>query len=596
MIKTINELFYQVAERKQDRVMLYKQTVKWIPIASHELYRDAVGVAKSLRQWGIAKGDRVAILSENRPEWPTAEFGAMLIGAVVVPIYPTLTGEQSAYMLHDSGTRVIFVSTVDQFKKVLAIKDQTRLEKIVVMDYIGVPEGIPMHRMMHNGPATRDAEFDAEAQAIAPEDLATIIYTSGTTGTPKGVMLTHGNLASNLLHTLSEFPIGGPQDVSLSFLPLSHITARHVDYAMLYHRVTIAYCSAIDQLPVALREVRPTIFVSVPRVLEKIQKQVQLQTKAGPKRAVYKWAMRVGQANRTEILAGRTPTSFPWRLANKLLYSKVRKALGGRAKIYISGGAPLGRDLAEWYADIGMRIHEGYGLTETSPVIALNTPQAHKLGTVGKPLVNVEVRIAEDGEILVRGPSVFKSYWNLPQETAAALTDDGWFKTGDIGNVDEDGFLSVTDRKKDLIKTSGGKFITPQPIEGKLKVHSLVAEAVVIGDRQKFPSVVIAPNFAELEMWAQENGVAFKDREDLLQQPKVRHLYDHIVGEVNRNLAQFEKLKKTLLVADEFTIANGWLTPSGKLKRRVVEERYRQRIQQMYAEQAAKPTEAATVS
>jgi long-chain acyl-CoA synthetase len=595
-VKTINEVFYSVVERHQDRAMLYKQTVKWIPIASRELYRDAVGVANSLRQWGIGKGDRVAILSENRPEWPTAEFGAMLIGAVVVPIYPTLTAEQSAYMLRDSGARVIFVSTVEQLQKVQAIRLQTALEKIVVMDYIGVPEGIPMHRLMHNGPAARDAEFDAAARSVQPDDLATIIYTSGTTGTPKGAMLTQGNLASNLIHSLSDFPVGGPKDVSLSFLPLSHITARHVDYAMFHHGVTIAYCPFIDQLPSALREVRPTILVAVPRVLEKIQKQVQLQTKAGVKHAVYKWAMRVGKSNRADILAGRRPAAFPWRLADRLLYSKVRKALGGRVKIYISGGAPLGRDLAQWYADIGIRIHEGYGLTETSPVIALNNPHAHKLGTVGKPLPNVEVKIADDGEILVRGPSIFKSYWNLPAETEAAFTPDGWFKTGDIGELDSDGFLSVTDRKKDLLKTSGGKFICPQPIEAKIKSNSLVAEAVVIGDRQKFPSVVIAPNFAELETWARENNLAFKGREHLLRQPKVKSLYEGIVAGVNRELAQFEKVKKTLLVADEFTVADGSLTPSFKLKRRVVEERYRKRIQQMYAEQAEKPVEKATVT
>jgi len=594
-VNTINEVFYSVVERNHDRVMLYKQTVKWIPISSRELYRDAVGVANSLRQWGIGKGDRVAILSENRPEWPTAEFGAMLIGAVVVPIYPTLTAEQSAYMLRDSGARMIFVSTAEQFKKVVAVRQQTALEKIVVMDYIGVPEGIPMHRLMHNGPAGRDAEFDAAARAAQPDDLATIIYTSGTTGTPKGVMLTQGNLASNLIHSMSEFAVSGPKDVSLSFLPLSHITARHVDYAMFYHGVTIAYCPFIDQLPSALREVRPTIMVAVPRVLEKIQKQVQLQTKTGVKHAVYKWAMRVGKANRAEILAGRRPAAFPWRLADRLLYSKVRKALGGRVKVYISGGAPLGRDLAQWYADIGIRIHEGYGLTETSPVIAVNKPNAHRLGTVGKPLANVEVRIADDGEILVRGPSIFKSYWNLPAETEAAFTPDGWFKTGDVGELDSDGFLLVTDRKKDLLKTSGGKFITPQPIERKLKSSSLVGEAIVIGDRQKFPSVVIAPNFAELETWARENNVAFNNRDDLLRQPKVKSLFDSIVAGVNRELAQFEKVKKILLVADEFTVADGSLTPSFKLKRRVVEERYRKRIQQMYAEQPEKPSQPAVV-
>jgi long-chain acyl-CoA synthetase len=300
------------------------------------------------------------------------------------------------------------------------------------------------------------------------------------------------------------------------------------------------------------------------------------------KHKVYQWALRVGRAHRDEILAGKRPTSPDWKLADRFVFSKIRQALGGRVKIYISGGAPLGRDLAEWYANVGIRIHEGYGLTETSPVIALNKPNAHKIGTVGRPLRNVDVRIADDGEILVHGPSVFKGYWNMPAETAAALTPDGWFKTGDIGNLDADGFLSVTDRKKDLIKTSGGKFIAPQPIERKLQSNLYVGEAIVIGDRFKFPSVVIAPNFAELERWARENGLGFRSREDLIGHGKVRELFDGIVAEVNRDLAQFEKLKKVLLVADEFSVADGSLTPTLKLKRRVVEERYRRHIQRLY--------------
>ncbi len=584
-LRTINDLFYRIVERKRPRVMLFKQGTKWTPIASHELYRDTVGVAKWLASSGIGKGDRVAILSENRPEWPTAEFATMLLGAVVVPIYSTLTGEQTAYMLRDSGARVVFVSSVDQFKKVQAIREQSAIEKIVVMDYIGIPEGIPMHRLMHDGPKERDAALDARAAEIGPDDLATIIYTSGTTGTPKGAMLTHGNLASNFTVSLKGFPLAD-DDISLSFLPLSHITARHVDYAMLYHGVTVAYCPFIDALPQALKEVRPTVMVSVPRVLEKIQKQTQLATKSGVKHTIYRKAIQVGQAYRSEILAGNKPTSRDWRIADRVVFSKVRFALGGRVRIFISGGAPLGLDLAEWYADIGIRVHEGYGLTETSPVIAVNKPAAHKIGTVGKPLPNVEVKIAADGEILVRGPSIFKGYWNQPDETAAALEPDGWFHTGDIGHIDEDGYLLVTDRKKDLIKTSGGKFIAPQPIEQKLKNNSLVAEAVVIGDKKKFPAVIIAPNFIELLPWAKSNGIDIKDRQELVNDARVREIYESIVANVNADLAQFEKLKKVLIVPDEFTIADGTLTPTLKVKRRVVEERYKAEIQHLYAEAA----------
>jgi long-chain acyl-CoA synthetase len=594
-LRTINDLFYRIVDRKRERVMLFKQGTKWIPIASHELYRDTVGVAKWLTESGIRKGDRVAILSENRPEWPTAEFATLLLGAAVVPIYATLTGEQTAYMLKDSGARVAFVSSVEQFKKVLGIRTQTAIEKIVVMDYIGIPEGIPMHRLMHDGPKERDASFDARAAEIGPEDLATIIYTSGTTGTPKGAILTHGNLTSNFTVSLRGFPLAdNDTEISLSFLPLSHITARHVDYAMLYHGVTIAYCPSIDALPQALKEVRPTVLVSVPRVLEKIQKQTQLAAKSGVKHTIYRKALQVGQAYRTEILAGRKPAAREWRIVDRLVFSKVRDALGGRVKTFISGGAPLGLELAEWYADIGIRIHEGYGLTETSPVIAVNKPAAHKIGSVGRPLPNVEVRIAEDGEILVRGPSVFNGYWNRPEETMQALEPDGWFHTGDIGHIDDEGYLFVTDRKKDLLKTSGGKFIAPQPIEQKLKNNSLIAEAVVIGDKKKFPAVLIAPNFAELLPWAKANGIEIKDRQELVKDSRVREMYESIVANVNLDLAQFEKLKKVLVIADEFTIADGSLTPTLKVKRRVVEERYKALIQRMYAEQAERDAVAST--
>ena len=588
-LNTINDLFYRIVGRESARVMMYKQTVRWIPISSRELYRDVVGVAKTLAEWGIRKGDRVAILSENRPEWATAEFGTLLLGAVVVPIYPTLTPDQTAYMLKDSGARVAFVSTAEQFKKIQSVRAQTALDQVIVMDYIGMPEGVPMHRMMHNGPPQGDADFDAHAREIQPDDLATIIYTSGTTGTPKGAMLTHGNLASNVLVSLEGFPLA-EQDINLSFLPLSHITARHVDYAMLYHGVTVAYCPFIDELPTALKEVRPTVMVAVPRVLEKVQRQTQLATKAGMKHTIYVKAMRVGRANRDLVLAGQTPDSMEWKVADRLVFSKVRKALGGRVKVFISGGAPLGRDLAEWYADIGIRIHEGYGLTETSPVIAVNKPAAHKIGTVGRPLPNVEVRIADDGEILVRGPSVFKGYWNLPEETARALEPDGWFHTGDIGHLDEEGYLSVTDRKKELVKTSGGKFIAPAPIEQKLKSNPLVGEAIVIGDKRKFPSVIVAPNFAELEPWARSAGITSIDRTTLITDGRVRKLYDDIVDRLNAELAQFEKIKRVLLVPDEFTIANGALTPTMKIKRRVIEDRYQPQIQKLYADEAGRPS------
>src|SRR5581483_10456657 len=588
---TINDIFYGIVDSSRDRVMTYKQTVKWIPIASRELYRDAVGVARTLASWGIQRGDRVAILSENRPEWALADFGAMLLGAVVVPIYTTLTAEQTAYLLKDSGARVIFLSTAEQLKKFLEIRHDTQVEKAVIMDYVGITEAIPMHRLMHEGPVARDAEFDAQAKSIGPDDLATIIYTSGTTGVPKGVMLTHGNLASNIACSLEAFGVGH-SDSYISFLPLSHVTARHVDYAMLYHNVTVSYCPMIDQLLKTIVEVRPTVFVAVPRVYEKIYYQVQQRTHAGLKNKMYRWALKVGHAHRDEVLAGKTPPNLAWKLADKLVFSQLRQALGSRVQLFISGGAPLGRELAGWYADVGIRIHEGYGLTETSPVISVNTPKAHKLGTVGKALENVEVKIADDGEILVRGPSVFREYWKSPEETRNAFVD-GWFKTGDIGNLDRDGFLSVTDRKKDLIKTSGGKFIAPQPLENKLKANPMVQEAVLVGDKRKFVSVLIQPNFAVVEEWCRRNQVSFSSREDLVQNVKVRALFEAVVATLNEDLARFETVKKLLLVSEDFSIASGTMTPSMKVRRRMVEERYRLEIDSLYAEE---PVPAAEVT
>jgi long-chain acyl-CoA synthetase len=338
----------------------------------------------------------------------------------------------------------------------------------------------------------------------------------------------------------------------------------------------------VDQLPQALQEVRPTIFVGVPRVYEKVHTQVDLKAKGFPKQWIYRWALSVGRAHRAEILAGHVPASLAWRIADWLLYSKVRAGMGDRAQLYISGGAPLGRELAQWFADVSIRIHEGYGLTETSPVIAVNTPEAHKLGTVGKPLPNIEVRIADDGEVLVRGPSVFQGYWSLPEETRNAFVD-GWFKTGDIGNIDKDGFLSITDRKKDLIKTSGGKFIAPQPMENSLKHHALIAEAVVLGDKRKFPAALICPYFPLLEDWARNNSIAFSSRRELVAAPKVLALYEAIIADFNQNLARFEQLKKIILVAEEFSAEDGTLTASMKLKRRVVEDRYKREIEEMYA-------------
>ena len=596
-LATLNDIFFSAVERNLDRIMLYREGGNWRPISSRQFGQMVARTARALHEWGIRPGDRVAILSENRPEWPTADMATLALRAVTVPLYTTLTAEQSAYVLKDSGCRVIFLSSDQHLQKVLRILSQTALERIVVMDPVEftgnltpyASKCISMSKILETGPDDLGPDLEAQARSTTPADLATIVYTSGTTGTSKGAMLTHGNIASNIQCSLQGFAMH-PGLISISFLPLCHITARHVDFAMFYHGVTLAYCPFIDRLPEALREVRPSVFVAVPRVYEKIYAATELKAKAFPKRPIFKWAKTVGRKQKPKILAGNTPNSPLWKLANKLVFSKIREGMGGMVGTFISGGAPLGRELAEWYADFGIRIHEGYGLTETSPVIAVNNPVHHRIGTVGKTLPNIEVRIAEDGEILVRGPSIFKGYWNRPEETKAAMVD-GWFKTGDIGNIDDEGYLSVTDRKKDLIKTSGGKFIAPQPIENSLKLNSFVGVAAILGERRKFPAVMISPNFVMLEEWARTNNIPFSSRADLVADPKVQGLYEEIVEGINKNLARFEKLKRVLVVADEFTPENGIMTPTLKLRRRVVEERYHRQIEDLYtqAETASVP-------
>jgi long-chain acyl-CoA synthetase len=578
-IQTLNDILFAIAGRDQQRCMLRRVDTEWVPISAREFALKVSGVVQALRSWGISRGDGVAILSENRHEWMVADFACMRLGAVVVPIYTTLTPEQTAYILTDSGARAIFVSSQKHLEKTLSILPNTNLEHVAVMDEVSDPRAAKMSALMQ---LPGDNELLALARSTQPDQLATIIYTSGTTGTPKGVMLTHGNMAANINYSLREFGFGGGMSC-VSFLPLSHVTARSVDLGLLYSGVTLAHLPQIDQLPQALREVRPNILLSVPRVYEKIHSQVELNAAKFPKKHIYHWAMSIGRAHRNEILAGKTPRSFSWKLANKLVFSKVRAGIGGRVGFFISGGAPLGRELAEWYADIGIRIHEGYGLTETSPVIAVNTPNAHRVGSVGKPLENVEVRIADDGEILVRGPSVFRAYWNKPQETREAFVED-WFKTGDIGHIDEDGFLYVTDRKKDLLKTSGGKFIAPQPIESSLKLYPWIAEAIVIGDKRKFPAVLIVPNFTAVETYARMGGLAFSSRQELISIPEVHARYADIVRSVNEDLAQFERLKKFRLVSEELSSANGTLTASMKIRRRAIEEHFKPEIDEMYSE------------
>jgi long-chain acyl-CoA synthetase len=590
ILQTLVDVLNSVVDHNLDAAMAYRKDGVWHNICAKEVYVRVSNTARCLQGWGILKGDRVAILSENRPEWAIADFAAQLLGAVDVPIYPTLTAEQVQFILQDSGVKVAFVSTAVQLAKIKSVQSQTQVEKIIVMDEVapGSEEsGVVRMSSICSGPLAefvRDAELDALGKTMAPDDLATIIYTSGTTGTPKGVMLSHKNILSNINASTGIFQWSNKQGY-ISFLPLSHITARHVDYVMLATGIGVSYCSSFDDLPGMLQQVRPSNFVSVPRVYEKVRKEAERRAATGVKKMIFEWALGVGRAHREDTLAGRVPNSISWKIADALVFSKVRAGIGGRAECCISGGAPLGRELAEWFADVGIRIFEGYGLTETSPVISINTAAHLRLGSVGRPLPNVECKIATDGELMVRAPSVTRGYWKLPEETKNAF-EDGWFKTGDIGMIDGDGFLFITDRKKDLLKTSGGKMIAPQPIENALKANVLVAQATVIGDKRKYAAVIIAPNFLLLEDWAQVNHVNFANREELVHNDRVRALYEGIVADLNTRLAQFERMKRVILVPDEFSIETGEITPSLKLKRRVVEKKYAKLIEALYAEAA----------
>jgi long-chain acyl-CoA synthetase len=595
-ISTINDLFRRIAVAANPRTVLWEDELgQWQPISSDQIYQRVRALAQVFLGWGVQKGDRIALIAENRWEWAVTDFATLAIGAVDVPIYPTLTGEQEAVLLRDAGCRIAVVSTRQQFEKLSAVRGETELERIVLMDSLEPPEGaIAFSALLADADARgseRDPVFDALVRAVEPKDLATLIYTSGTTGEPKGVALTHGNIAANQNFCGAGFNFN-PADSCISFLPLSHITARALDYVMYYYGAQVAYCSKFDKLPQAMRAVKPTVIVGVPRVYEKIRQVVEQRSSVSPvKKRILAWAVGLGSAHSETVYGGRQPSSLLWKLADKLVYSKVSEAFGGRVRAYVSGGAPLGMDTAQWFASVGIAIREGYGLTETSPVISLNTPVVHRMGSTGRSLPNVELKLAGDGELLVRGPSVFAGYFQKPEATAECFDEEGYFRTGDIGHLDADGFLFITDRKKDLLKTSGGKFVAPQPIENKLKNNLLVAQCALVGDKHKFISVLVSPNFAALEAWALQHGIEAKSRAELVADSRVVARYGEIVREVNGSLANFETLKRFRVVAEEWTLDSGELTSSMKLKRRVITARYAAAIDEIYGDEATSRAE-----
>ena len=593
---TLNQLFFSAIERynKPDALQVKVGGV-YQPISHQRLAERARRTAIGLQTLGMRKGDRVAILSENRPEWAIADYGCLTGGLTDVAIYPNLPPDQVAYILRDSGSSAIFVSTDAQAEKIRQIRGECPSLRCVINFSSARSPGVDLTlaELEAKGAERETAEsiaaYRRSADAVHPDDLATLIYTSGTTGEPKGVMLTHDNIYSNVMASAIEIPFAG-DDACLSFLPLSHIFERMAGhYLMMHTGTTIAYAESIDTVPIDMQSVKPTLILSVPRLYEKMYARVLENALAGGalKKRIFFWARSVADRWATEKLAGREPggaLGFQYRLAQKLVFSKLKDRTGRRLRYFVSGGAPLAPEINKFFYAAGLVILEGYGLTETSPVISVNTPSAFKIGTVGKPVPGVEVMIASDGEICTRGPHVMKGYYNKPRETAEAIDGEGWFHTGDIGEI-EDGFLRITDRKKDLIATSGGKKIAPQPIENKVKTNKYVAQAVMIGDKRKFPAMLVVPNWEQLEKWARYKNLIWTERAQLLQMPTVRAKMEKEVAEELQGLARFEMPKKVALLEHDFSIERGELTPTLKVKRRVIDQSYKSIIDSLYVDE-----------
>ena len=596
-LRTIADLPFHVLGRHPKALLVGRcRGNEIVGQSTREWFDDLRDLSLGLAEAGIRAGDRVAIVSESRPEWLMADLAIVLGGAVTVPVFPTLAANQARYVLQDSGARVAFVSNATQLEKIQAIRHQLpALEAVVVFDADAAQSSsasvMKFDTLKERGHARILAEwgtgraFRDRAKAVNPSDLATIIYTSGTTGEPKGVMLTHQNLASNMIAAVAILTLGDDER-ALSFLPLSHSFERMLAYVCLANGITIVFAESTETIARDIQTVKPTLMTGVPRVFEKLQARI-LEKGRGmpePRRALFTWAINVGIARAGAELRGRRASalnSLQAKLAERLVWSKIRQNLGGHLKNLVSGSAPLPPSVAEFFHGIGLPITEGYGLTETAPVLTGNPPGAARLGSVGRAIPGVEIKIGEDGEILARGPNIMAGYYNKPEATADVLKD-GWFHTGDIGRLDDDGYLYITDRKKDLIVTSGGKNVAPQPIEAVLKRSPLVAEAVLLGDRRKFISTLIVPDFAALERRLQDLGRAAGERDALIERDDVRALYQEIVDALNRDLSQFEQIRKFRLLPHEFTIETGELTPTLKVKRNVVEARWRDLIDRMY--------------
>lgn len=577
--------------RKSDQ-LLYRDGGAWQAISTQDLCERIRSTALGFRRLGVARGDRVALLSENRPEWTATDYAILTAGGVTVPIYPTLLAEQIRFLLEDAGAKAIVVSGTEHLEKILAIRATLpALKEVIVVAPDGpLPPGVrPWSDLADIGggwSAGSAPAAEAELGAVGPGDLASIIYTSGTTGVPKGVRLTHGNFIHNITSCCAVVPFVST-DVCLSFLPLSHVYERMVEYCYLYRGASIAFAESIDTVARDLQEVRPTVACGVPRVFEKMHRRMLDAAEEFPalRRIIFRWAMAV--ARRHGALAGMGGGSGPFlaaqqRLADRLVYRRLRDRLGGRLRFFITGSAPLSREIAEFFHGAGIIILEGYGLTETSPVISLNRIGSVCFGTVGKPIDGAEVRIADDGEILTRGPSVMSGYFNNEEATREVMRE-GWFCTGDIGRFDEHGCLVITDRKKEVLKTSGGKMIAPQPIENQLRGDRFITQAIVLGDRRRFISALIVPDVEQIRGYIARKGIPEAALEELLRHPKIIDLLERRIARINERLARYERIKAFRVLNREFSIENGEITLTLKLRRKVIAEHFRDQIEEMYA-------------
>lgn len=592
---TLNRLFFETIVRydKADALQ-YKRGGRYLPVSHRELADRVRRTALGLVEQGLRPGDRVAIVSENRPEWAIADYACLTAGLIDVPLYPSLPAEQLTPILLDSGATAAFVSTPEQVDKMAAIRGHLPALRLVISFAEGPMQGadLTLGELEAYGaaadtpPAAR--AYRERALAVRPDDLATIIYTSGTTGEPKGVMLTHDNIFSNVAASRGCLPFAG-NDVSLSFLPLSHIFARMADhYLMFAVGASIAYAEHFDTLASNFIEVRPTFVFAVPRVFEKVYDGVLDKAMHGrpAARRLFLWARSVADAWAEERLAGRAPGKglvLRYAVAQGLVFSRLKARLGGRIRYFVSGGAPLAPEINRFFYSAGLPILEGYGLTETSPVITVNLPDHFRIGTVGGPLAGVAVAVAEDGEIITRGPHVMRGYFNKPESTREAIDAEGWFHTGDIGEI-RDGFLAITDRKKELIVTAGGKNIAPAPIENRVRTSPFVSQVVMVGDRRKFPSLLIVPNYPQLERWARESGLTWADRAGLIALPAVHGKMEQAALERLEGLANFERPKRIALLEHDFSIEGGELTPKLSIKRRVVDRMYKSTIDALYSD------------